>query len=326
MARKFKNNARSLVAGSGLTATATTLTVTTGDGDKFPAVSSPDFFSLTLQNSTGLEIVKVTARPVGSDSMTIVRAQEGTIASVWAAGDLVSMRLTAAALEEFSTGDASAMVVTPGGNLSSANVQDALLELQADIDTRAAAAVLAAHMVDPSAHPEISIPAAAEPDGEYRGTLVYTGAAIYTKPVGLKRIRVTVVGGGGGKGTYGPFSSNGGGGGGTSIKTIEAAALGATESIQVGSGGTAGNSGGTSSFGAHCSATGGSSTSGQGNGYNGDINIMGISGSYLYTISGYSFNGDAGFSFFGYGYGRGGSVVSGYTSGTAGVVIIEEFF
>lgn len=326
MARKFKNNAHSLVAGSGLTATGTTLTVTTGEGDVFPAVSSPDFFSLTLQNATGLEIIKVTDRAVGADSMTIVRAQEGTIAAVWAADDLVSMRLTAAALEEFATGDASVMAVTPGGNLSAENVQAALEELQADIDTRAAAAVLAAHMVDPSAHPELVIPEAAAPDGEYRRTVVYTSSAIYTPPVGLKRIRTTIVGGGGGKGTYGPFSSNGGGAGGTAIKTIEAAALGATESITIGGGGTAGNSGGTTSFGSHCTATGGSPTGGQGNGYNGDLNIMGLSGEYLYTLSGYSVGAAPGSSFFGYGYGRGGSVVPGYTSGTAGVAMIEEFF
>lgn len=326
MARKFANNARSLVAGSGLTALGTTLVVTTGEGDLFPAVASPDYFTLTLQNATDREIVKVTARSVGADTMTIVRAQEGTAAVVWTPGDLVSQRLTAAALEEFATGDASAMPNVPLGNLAATTVQDALNELQADIDARATAVAFATHMSDPAAHPEISAPEAAEPDGEYRITRVYTTSTIWNKPAGLKRVRVTVTGGGGGKGTSGPLSSNGGGGAGTSIKTIEAADLSATETATVGGGGAAGASGGTSSFGTHCTATGGSSTGGQGSGYSGDINIMGIAGEYLNQTDYSTINGNPGSSFFGYGYGRGGSVVSGYTSGVAGIVTVEEFY
>lgn len=95
MAQLFRNNAFSAL-GSSLTNVATTLTVTTGHGDRFPAVTAPDFFHLTLQDaSNNIEVVRVTARTAGADSMTITRAQEGTTARAWNIGDVVELRLTA---------------------------------------------------------------------------------------------------------------------------------------------------------------------------------------------------------------------------------------
>lgn len=98
MAQLFRNNAFSNL-GASLTDVATTLTVTAGHGDRFPVVAEPDFFLLTLQDaSNNIEIVKVTARTAGADSMTIQRAQEGTTARAWKIGDVVELRLTASAL------------------------------------------------------------------------------------------------------------------------------------------------------------------------------------------------------------------------------------
>jgi len=103
MARKFKNNASSTLAGE-LSIVATTLTVAVGHGDKFPVVAlGVDDFMITLQTATTTEIVRVTARALGSDSMTIVRAQEGTAAITFIIGDIVSHRLTAASLDSFLT-------------------------------------------------------------------------------------------------------------------------------------------------------------------------------------------------------------------------------
>lgn len=102
MAQLFRNNAFSSL-GASLTNVATTLTVTAGHGDRFPVVTAPDFCLLTLQDaSNNIEIVKVTARTAGSDSMTIVRAQEGTTARSWNLGDVVELRLTAFALNPLS--------------------------------------------------------------------------------------------------------------------------------------------------------------------------------------------------------------------------------
>lgn len=98
MAQLFKNNAFSTL-GATLTNVATTLTVATGHGDRFPVVTAPDFCLITLQDaSNNIEVVKVTARTAAADSMTIQRAQDGTTARAWSIGDVVELRLTASAL------------------------------------------------------------------------------------------------------------------------------------------------------------------------------------------------------------------------------------
>jgi hypothetical protein len=101
---KWANNATSLVADvGGIDSLDTSVTVTTGEGDKFPAVASPHYFMITLVDVSGnREIVKVTARTAGSNTMTIVRAQEGTSAREFAQGSYVDQRITAGSLDEFS--------------------------------------------------------------------------------------------------------------------------------------------------------------------------------------------------------------------------------
>lgn len=90
-----KNNAYSTLAGS-LTNVATSMTVGTGHGDRFPIVTAPDWAMVTLADAAGnIEIVKVTARASAADTMTIVRAQEGTTAQAWDIGDIVELRPTA---------------------------------------------------------------------------------------------------------------------------------------------------------------------------------------------------------------------------------------
>ena len=76
----FKNNAYSTLSAS-LTNVATSLSVQTGHGDRFPIVAGTDIAYVTLEDASGnREIIKITARSSGADSMTIVRGQEGTSA------------------------------------------------------------------------------------------------------------------------------------------------------------------------------------------------------------------------------------------------------
>lgn len=94
---KFANNAVSRLAGN-ITNIATTLTVTPGDGAKFPALGAGEHFPATLVKSDGtLEIVKVTAR--STDTFTIERAVEPVggvqTARAFTAGDKIELRLTA---------------------------------------------------------------------------------------------------------------------------------------------------------------------------------------------------------------------------------------
>jgi hypothetical protein len=97
---KFANNATSAVANvGGISDIDTSVTVTTGEGALFPAITSPDFFMATLIDTSGnKEIVKVTARV--TDTFTIIRAQESTSARAFAADSIISNRLTAGTLND----------------------------------------------------------------------------------------------------------------------------------------------------------------------------------------------------------------------------------
>lgn len=185
-------------------------------------------------------------------------------------------------------------------------------------------------------------------DGELRNVRVYTSGATWTKPTGLKRVRVIVQAGGGGGGGGNTSSAIGGGGGAGAwgARAIEAASLSATETVTVGAAGVGqssagGTSGGTSSFGTLLSCTGG------GGGQGGTSSGGGSGGTA--TSADYAVNGqagdvgtktaDGGCSPFGgwgraaaaTGWGSGGAGrvggVGGGTgySGRQGIVIVEEY-
>jgi len=124
--------------------------------------------------------------------------------------------------------------------------------------------------------------------GDYIMT-AYTSPATWTKPAGLKAVKVTVIGAGGnggnvpGPGNYGQGAGNGGGGGGA-IRYLDAPAVPGPISVTVG---TAPSK--TSSFGPLVSATGGTNganagsvspeaTAAGGTGSSGTINVSGGTG------------------------------------------------
>lgn len=154
-------------------------------------------------------------------------------------------------------------------------------------------------------------------DADY---VVFTSSGTWTKDSGLVGVLVTVVGGGGAGGSgSGSYTGGGGGGGGTAIEYIPAASLGATETVTVGA------AGGTSSFGAFCSATGGGAGGGGqggnagvgGVGSGGDVNIAGADGAApAFADAGHP-GGTGGSSTHG-GGGRGNSAGSGEAGGNYG--------
>jgi hypothetical protein len=140
--------------------------------------------------------------------------------------------------------------------------------------------------------------------GDYVMT-TFTSPGTWTKPSGLKAVKVTVVGGGGGGGNLSTppgfrVGAGGAGGGGAAIRYIPAPSIPGPVSVTIGSGGAGrpsgtsptgvGTSGGTSSFGAFASATGGAGGTGTGSapailpggaggvGSSGDLNIGGQGG------------------------------------------------
>ena len=115
-----------------------------------------------------------------------------------------------------------------------------------------------------------------------------TGANTWTKPAGIKKIYVELVGAGGGGGGHGES----GGSGGYAAKWIDVTAI-VSETVTIGTGGggvvysNTGGTGGTTSFGSHLSSTGGSGGIGSGGhsggrggtGSGGNINLEGGGGS-----------------------------------------------
>ena len=150
------------------------------------------------------------------------------------------------------------------------------------------------------------------------------GSHTWTKPTGIKKVKVIVTGGGGGGFGYrvgNDAAPSTGGAGGTAIELIDVSSV-SSVAVTVGAGGagnegTAGgaNNGTTSSFGSYCSATGGEGGSNGNNdlrhggiggvGSGGDLNLTGgsgTSGNYstdsnpnpTSTVGGASFWGGAG--------------------------------
>lgn len=117
-----KNNAFSTLA-SNILIGATSITVAAGTGSRFPAAGGADYFYATLINTSNqLEVVKVTAR--STDTLTVVRAQDGTTARAYSSGDRIELRVTAALLADIRDS------ITPAdGTVTTAKIVDANVTL-----------------------------------------------------------------------------------------------------------------------------------------------------------------------------------------------------
>lgn len=128
MSVKFSNNGHSTLAAS-ITTSATSITVASGHGARFPSLSSGEYFYATLiDSSNNLEIVKCTAR--SSDVLTVTRAQESTTARAFAIGDRIELRVTAQGLVDATnidnivpsqSGNSGKFLKTDGTNVSFAD-------------------------------------------------------------------------------------------------------------------------------------------------------------------------------------------------------------
>src|SRR6516162_224708 len=117
----FSNNASTTVSGS-ITAASTTVMLAAGTGVLFPNPTGGNYYCATFYDQatkTQNEIVHVTA--MSGDTATIVRAQEGTTAKAWSAGDIFANLVTAGTLNAFvqaGTGPASTAQIYVGTDTS----------------------------------------------------------------------------------------------------------------------------------------------------------------------------------------------------------------
>jgi hypothetical protein len=129
---KLKNNVVGFLATT-INASDTGIVLQAGNGASFPSLGAGEYFYATLVSTGGtLEVVKVTAR-VG-DSLSVLRAQDGSSATGFAAGSRLEMRVNAqAVLDAIEQVEilASEVIFTPTGDISATNVQDAIAQLDA---------------------------------------------------------------------------------------------------------------------------------------------------------------------------------------------------
>ena len=209
----------------------------------------------------------------------------------------------------------------------------------------------------------LTVNGAALAGGGYASVQYFTTSATWTKPSGIKIIKVYVIGGGGGGGKANGIYSDGGDGGGAggcAIETIDVTSV-SSVSVTIGSGGSgtsstegSGSAGGTSSFGSYCSASGGSGGyytqnqnkggAGSGEGSGGDLNMKGGQGAKGLNIQNHSWNGAGGQApvygvvrsgavstgnaqgtSLSYGSGGGGQCAGTSQSGSPGLVVVEEY-
>ena len=127
----LKNNASSTLA-TAISASDTGIVV--ANGSQFPSLGAGDYFYATLVSSGGTtEIVKVTAR--ASNSMTVVRAQDGSSAASFASGALFEMRVNAASIRELRDEAVEVSIADAGNYYTSTNVEGALQEARVRVPT-----------------------------------------------------------------------------------------------------------------------------------------------------------------------------------------------
>lgn len=382
MARLYANNysttlAAAIGAGDAL--------MTVSDPTGLPPLAPGDYFKLTIDDGAFIEIVKVTS--VMGAILSISRGEDNTAARAFAAGSVVEIRATSTSFREVELsrnyadyGSSNAYVIDVTNNnsapvealydglvveffplnsntgASTANVAGlgaVAIKLPGGLTDLSAGDIFAGryekltYRTSPSTHFELDLTGRAR-------LVLFTTSGTYSAPKGLKNAKVTAVGAGGGgsEGVAGKKGA-GGGGGGTATSIVSAYAIGASQSVTVGTGGaggvtvsTPGSNGGNSIFGALVAASGGAGAGvdaggqgGQGTlgavilkGGAGDDSVnatgSGRGGSSSIGGGGRAVGGGAGFNGGSYGGGGGGGTGGAGKGGdgASGCVIVEEYY
>lgn len=118
---RFTNNGVATLA-TAIDASAGTITLGVGEGDRFAAISTSgwDVQALTLTSPElpgAVEIIEIHGRSSGSDVLEVGRGMDGTAAIEWPAGTTVSARVTAGMLESFAQGSFDGYLRIPEGTV-----------------------------------------------------------------------------------------------------------------------------------------------------------------------------------------------------------------
>jgi hypothetical protein len=138
---KYSNNARTTLA-TGISPSDTNLSVATSVG--FPSLSvSGDHFFITLDNGSGIEIVRVNG--VSGNTLTgCLRGQDGTTAGIFSPGTVVENRLTAGNITSFARLQDRVSNVASLSNVLGPTLSDANSILCASLDATDAPILLVA--------------------------------------------------------------------------------------------------------------------------------------------------------------------------------------
>lgn len=286
MGIKLSNNANATLAAS-ITSSATSITVTSGQGARFPTLSVGDYFYATLvDTSNNLEIVKCTAR--STDVLTVTRAQESTTARAYSAGDRIEIRLTAQTFvdavneigptqvsDELNTstgyfdlpsGTTAQRPASPGAGMIRHNTNTGYIEYY---DTTSSAWIgIGAFAATGGTETTYSS------GGTNYKVHTFTSSGTFTVSAGAKVIDYLMVAGGGGGGPLG-----GGGGGGGVLSGTQTVTTGAY-SVVIGAGANGGAPGARGSNGSNTTGFGLTAIGGGGGGAHqtGSTSIAGSSG------------------------------------------------
>lgn len=228
------------------------VTVTTGVNIYVSAHPTPaeGYIAISPASTNLREIVYYTAKGTDSNGtyLTVTTANRGlggTTAQTHAIGEPVRMNVSAETIQEIS--DALDQIVAGGAQDASTSVKGIAKLSVAPVS---ASNPIAVGDNDPrlsNSPTDVQI-------------FTTTGANTWTKPAGAVAVEVTLIGGGasGGNGVTNQRAGAGGAGGGYIHAIFLASALGATETVTVGAGGTPSyNAGGDTTFGTWLKAQGG---------------------------------------------------------------------
>ena len=98
MPQQFHNNWASTLQGA-IDNSQTTITVSTADAALITDASATNWYYLTIDDESSIEIVKVTAANGGNGQLTVERGADGTSGTAFSSGTVIENRVTAGTLD-----------------------------------------------------------------------------------------------------------------------------------------------------------------------------------------------------------------------------------